>query len=175
MFFVKIQFSFQGEASISDRFAIEIKIGGLGDANLYKMPDLHVVFASVNDYIIVYIPLQHVNSELLKSMRRGTDSEKTIRLMNKFREEVPDMAIRTTLIVGYPGETEAHFEELKQFVRNTRFDRLGCFAYSHEENTHAYNLMDDVPEEVKERRVAELMELQEQISFELTCCKGMSM
>lgn len=113
------------------------------------------------------IPLQHVNSELLKSMRRGTDSEKTIRLMNKFREEVPDMAIRTTLIVGYPGETQEQFEELKEFVKNTRFDRMGCFAYSHEENTHAYNLVDDVPEEEKERRVAELMELQGQISFEM--------
>lgn len=113
------------------------------------------------------IPLQHVNSELLKSMRRGTDSEKTIRLMKKFREEVPDMAIRTTLIVGYPGETREQFEELKEFVRNTRFDRMGCFAYSHEENTHAYNLVDDVPEDEKERRVAELMEVQEQISFEM--------
>ena len=113
------------------------------------------------------IPLQHVNSELLKSMRRGTDSEKTIRLMNKFRKEVPDMAIRTTLIVGYPGETREQFEELKEFVKNTRFDRMGCFAYSHEENTHAYNLVDDVPEDEKEQRVAELMELQGQISFEM--------
>lgn len=113
------------------------------------------------------IPLQHVNSELLKSMRRGTDSEKTIRLMNKFRKEVPDMAIRTTLIVGYPGETREQFEELKAFVKNTRFDRMGCFAYSHEENTHAYNLVDDVPEDEKESRVAELMELQGQISFEM--------
>ena len=113
------------------------------------------------------IPLQHVNSELLKSMRRGTDSEKTIRLMKKFREEVPGMAIRTTLIVGYPGETREQFEELKEFVRDIRFDRMGCFAYSHEENTHAYNLVDDVPEDEKERRVAELMQLQEQISFEM--------
>lgn len=113
------------------------------------------------------IPLQHVNSDLLKSMRRGTDSKKTIRLMNKFREEVPGMAIRTTLIVGYPGETREQFEELKEFVKNTRFDRMGCFAYSHEENTHAYNLVDDVPEDEKERRVAELMELQGQISFEM--------
>ena len=112
------------------------------------------------------IPLQHVNTELLKSMRRGTDSKKTISLLRKFREQVPDMAVRTTLIVGYPGETEEHFEELKEFVRTSRFERMGCFAYSHEENTHAYNLEDDVPEEVKERRVSELMELQEQISFE---------
>lgn len=113
------------------------------------------------------IPLQHINTELLKSMRRGTNSSKTIELMNKFREAVPDMAIRTTLIVGYPGETRENFEELKEFVRTTRFERMGCFAYSHEENTHAYLLKDDVPEEEKNKRVAELMEIQEQISFEL--------
>ena len=117
------------------------------------------------------IPLQHINTDLLKSMRRGTSSEKTIELLKKFREKVPQMAIRTTLIVGYPGETRAHFEELKEFVRTTRFDRMGCFAYSHEENTHAYKLQDDVSEKEKERRVAELMELQEQISFELNQTK----
>jgi ribosomal protein S12 methylthiotransferase len=87
--------------------------------------------------------------------------------MNKFRDEVPGMAIRTTLIAGYPGETREQFEELKEFVKNTRFDRMGCFAYSHEENTHAFNLVDDVPEDEKERRVAELMQVQEQISFEM--------
>ena len=113
------------------------------------------------------IPLQHINTQLLKSMRRGTSSDKTIELINKFRERVPDMAIRTTLIVGYPGETEEHFEELKEFVKNTRFERMGCFAYSHEENTHAFKLEDDVPESVKEKRVAELMEIQGQISFDL--------
>ena len=113
------------------------------------------------------IPLQHINSELLKSMRRGTSSEKTIDLIEKFRERVPEMAIRTTLIAGYPGETEAQFEELKEFVRKTRFERMGCFAYSHEENTHAYLLQDDVPEEIKEQRVSELMEIQGQISFDL--------
>lgn len=113
------------------------------------------------------IPLQHISTDLLKSMRRGTNAEKTIELIQKFRERVPEMAIRTTLIVGYPGETETHFEELKEFVRNIRFDRMGCFAYSHEENTHAYLLEDDVPEETKTKRVAELMEIQEQISFEL--------
>ena len=113
------------------------------------------------------IPLQHINSELLRSMRRGTSSEKTIALLEEFRAMVPDMAIRTTLIVGYPGETEEQFEELKDFVRATRFERMGCFAYSHEENTHAYLLEDNVPEEVKERRVSELMEIQGQISFDL--------
>ena len=113
------------------------------------------------------IPLQHINSELLKSMRRGNNAEKTIDLIKKFREMVPEMAIRTTFIAGYPGETEAQFEQLKEFVRSTKFERMGCFTYSHEENTHAYLLNDDVPEEVKERRVAELMEIQGQISFDL--------
>ena len=113
------------------------------------------------------IPLQHINTELLKSMRRGTSSDKTINLIQKFREKVPNMAIRTTLIVGYPGETIAQFEELKQFIIDSRFERMGCFAYSHEENTHAYKLVDDVPEDIKEQRVAELMEIQGQISFDL--------
>ena len=112
------------------------------------------------------IPLQHINSDLLKSMRRGTTHEKTDALLAKFREMVPDMAIRTTLIVGYPGETEERFQEMKEWVREQRFDRLGCFTYSHEENTHAFELVDDIPQEVKEARVEEIMELQSQISWE---------
>ncbi len=112
------------------------------------------------------IPLQHINSDLLKSMRRGTTAEKTNDLLRKFREYAPDMAIRTTLIVGYPGETEEVFQQLKNWVAEQRFDRLGCFTYSHEENTHAYHLQDDIPQEVKERRVEEIMELQSQISWE---------
>jgi len=113
------------------------------------------------------IPLQHINDEVLKSMRRGTSHKKTTDLIHKFREEVPNMAIRTTLICGYPGETEAQFQEMKQWVQEMRFDRLGAFAYSHEENTHAYKLEDNVPEDVKEARVAEIMDVQGQISFEL--------
>jgi ribosomal protein S12 methylthiotransferase len=113
------------------------------------------------------IPLQHINTELLTSMKRGTTAEKTRKLLEEFRAKVPDMAIRTTFILGYPGETEAQFEELKQFVKDSRFDRMGCFAYSHEENTGAYSLKDNVPEKVKQKRVAELMEIQSQISFEL--------
>lgn len=113
------------------------------------------------------IPLQHINTDLLKSMRRGTSAEKTTDLIRKFREAVPDMAIRTTFIAGYPGETGTQFEELKKFVENTRFERMGCFTYSHEENTHAYLLNDDVPEAEKEKRVGELMEIQGQISFDL--------
>ena len=113
------------------------------------------------------IPLQHINTEILKSMRRGTTHDKTNALLKQFRNAVPEMAIRTTLIIGYPGETDEIFKELKEWVKITRFDRLGAFAYSHEENTHAAKLVDDVPEEIKEKRVAEIMEMQSQISFEL--------
>lgn len=113
------------------------------------------------------IPLQHINDEILKSMRRGTNHEKTTRLLKEFRQMVPQMAIRTTLIVGYPGETQEHFEELKDWVKEMRFERLGCFTYSHEENTHAYTLEDNVPEEVKQERANEIMEIQSQISWEL--------
>ena len=113
------------------------------------------------------IPLQHIADPVLKSMRRGTTKAKTDQLLRKFRDSVPGMAIRTTLIVGYPGETEEDFEMLKNWVKETRFERLGCFTYSHEENTHAYQLEDDVSEEIKEQRAAEIMEIQGQISWEL--------
>ncbi|MDT0608293.1 30S ribosomal protein S12 methylthiotransferase RimO [Croceitalea rosinachiae] len=113
------------------------------------------------------IPLQHIADPILKSMRRGTTKAKTTKLLKDFRETVPEMAIRTTLIVGYPGETEEDFQTLKQWVIDMRFERLGCFTYSHEENTHAYNLVDDVPEEVKQQRANEIMEVQSQISWEL--------
>ena len=113
------------------------------------------------------IPLQHISDDLLKSMRRGTTHEKTTNLLKEFRAKVPKMAIRTKLIVGYPGETEEHFQELKEWVKEMRFERLGCFTYSHEENTHAYNLEDNVPQEVKQERANEIMEIQSQISWEL--------
>lgn len=113
------------------------------------------------------IPLQHIADPILKSMRRGTTQAKTTKLLQDFRNAVPEMAIRTTLIVGYPGETEADFQTLKQWVQEMRFERLGCFTYSHEENTHAYTLEDDVPEEVKQERANEIMEIQSQISWEL--------
>ncbi|MBO0331934.1 30S ribosomal protein S12 methylthiotransferase RimO [[Muricauda] lutisoli] len=113
------------------------------------------------------IPLQHISDSILKSMRRGTTQAKTTKLLKDFREAVPEMAIRTTLIVGYPGETEEDFETLKQWVQEMRFERLGCFTYSHEENTHAYNLEDDVPQEVKQERANIIMEIQSQISWEL--------
>lgn len=113
------------------------------------------------------IPLQHISDTILKSMRRGTTQAKTTKLLQNFRAAVPEMTIRTTLIVGYPGETEEDFQTLKSWVEEMRFERLGCFTYSHEENTHAYNLVDDVPEEVKQQRASEIMELQSQISWEL--------
>jgi len=113
------------------------------------------------------IPLQHINSEILKSMRRGHTREVTENLIQNFRNAVPDLAIRTTLIAGYPGETLEKYEEMKQWVIDSRFDRLGVFAYSHEEDTHAEKLDDDVPEKEKQRRVSELMEIQAGISFEL--------
>lgn len=113
------------------------------------------------------IPLQHISDSILKSMRRGTTQAKTTKLLQDFRAAVPGMAIRTTLIVGYPGETEEDFQTLKQWVIAMRFERLGCFTYSHEENTHAYTLVDDVPEEVKQDRANQIMEIQSQISWEL--------
>ena len=113
------------------------------------------------------IPLQHISDTVLKSMRRGTTREKTTSLLEDFRAIVPQMAIRTTLIVGYPGETEEDFNTLKKWVAEMRFERLGCFTYSHEEHTHAYSLKDDVPESVKQERANQIMELQSQISWEL--------
>lgn len=117
------------------------------------------------------IPLQHVADNVLKSMRRGTNREKTYRLMEQFRAKVPNMAIRSTLITGYPGETEEDFNQLKQFVRDVRFDRLGVFTYSHEDNTHAYSLEDNVPFELKQERAQELMEIQQGISADLNAEK----
>lgn len=111
------------------------------------------------------IPLQHINTRILTSMQRGIDREGTLSLLDRFRQKLPDAAIRTTLIVGYPGETEADFEELKEFVRQARFDRMGCFAYSPEEGTPAEPLGDPVPDEEKQQRVSKLMAIQEQISL----------
>ena len=113
------------------------------------------------------IPLQHISDSVLKSMKRGFGKEKINNLLKDFRERVPGMSVRTTLIFGYPGETEENFDELKQWVKEMRFERLGCFTYSHEENTSAYLLKDDVPEEIKIKRANEIMEIQSQISWEL--------
>jgi ribosomal protein S12 methylthiotransferase len=112
------------------------------------------------------MPLQHITDNMLRSMRRGTTKQKTIDLVNAIRDKVPGMALRTTLITGYPGETMQDFEEMYDWVEETRFDRLGCFTYSHEEKTHAHSLIDDVPEEIKQERVEAIMELQQGISYE---------
>jgi len=113
------------------------------------------------------IPLQHISDNMLKSMRRGTTKEKTIQLIDTIRDKVPGIAIRTTLITGYPGETEKDHEEMLQWVENTKFDRLGAFTYSHEDNTHAFSLKNDVSEEIKKERANAVMEIQQGISFEL--------
>jgi len=112
------------------------------------------------------MPLQHISDDMLKSMRRGITKQKTIDLVNQIRDKVPGIAMRTTLITGYPGETERDFEEMLQWVEETKFDRLGCFTYSHEEKTHAHQLVDDVPEEVKQQRADAIMEVQQGISFD---------
>jgi ribosomal protein S12 methylthiotransferase len=113
------------------------------------------------------IPLQHGSTNMLQLMRRGITREKTEQLLHTIREKVPGIAIRTTMITGHPGETEKEFQELMDFVEKSRFDRLGVFGYSHEENTHSYSFTDDVPAEVKEERTEAVMELQQGISLEL--------
>lgn len=113
------------------------------------------------------MPLQHASTNMLKAMRRGITREKTTELIHQIRDKVPGIALRTTLIAGYPGETEADFEEMKDWVQEMRFDRLGVFTYSHEENTHAYSSKDDVPAKVKTKRANAIMEIQSEISLEL--------
>ena len=113
------------------------------------------------------IPLQHISDEILKSMRRGSTKLKTNNLITNLRKQIPEISIRTTLIVGYPGETKTHFKELCDWVKEMKFERLGCFKYSHEENTHAYNLIDDVAEIEKQRRLEKIMSIQKEISREL--------
>lgn len=112
------------------------------------------------------IPLQHISDPILKSMRRGTTQKKTTDLIENIRKILPEIALRTTLIVGYPGETDADFKTLKQWVKAMRFERLGCFTYSHEENTHAHQLEDNVPQEIKQERANEIMKIQSEISWE---------
>ena len=117
------------------------------------------------------IPLQHGSTNMLKIMRRGTTRQKTEDLLDKIRDTVPGIAIRTTLITGHPGETEQDFQEMMTFVERSRFERLGVFTYSHEEQTHAHAMPDDIPEEVKEERAAQIMDLQQSISSEINSQK----
>lgn len=121
------------------------------------------------DNICKYLdmPLQHITDPMLKSMRRGITKRRTIELLGEIRAKVPNIALRTTLIAGYPGETEKDVEEVIEFVEQTKFDRLGVFTYSHEENTHAHTLIDDVPNDEKQARADRIMEVQQDVSFEL--------
>jgi ribosomal protein S12 methylthiotransferase len=111
------------------------------------------------------IPLQHISDRILRSMKRGANKADTLALIKRFRAELPDAAIRTAFIVGYPGETRAEFDELLEFVAEAKFDRVGVFTYSHEEDTHAYHYADTVPEDVKRARAAKLMEVQAEIAL----------
>ena len=117
------------------------------------------------------MPLQSGSTEILKKMRRGITREKTEDLINAIRDKVPDIALRTTLIAGHPGETEADYEETYQFVEKMRFDRLGVFTYSHEDQKHSYSFEDDIPAEVKQERADEIMAMQQDISMELNQSK----
>ena len=130
----------------------------------FPMDVLTVMAASDKVCNYLDMPLQHASDSILKSMRRGITQEKTEKLLADIRKTVPGIAIRTTLIVGFPGETEEDHANLLDWVARMKFERLGCFTYSHEENTHAYKLEDDVPEEVKKKRVEEVMDLQAGIS-----------
>ena len=133
----------------------------------FPMDVLDVMNAKTNVNFYLDIPLQHGSTRILQSMRRGITREKTEELVEEIRAKVPGIAIRTTLIVGYPGETKEDFQDMYDFVEKMRFDRLGVFTYSHEENTHAYSLEDDVPEKTKRERADKIMELQSGISYEL--------
>jgi len=135
--------------------------------NGFPLDVLEVIKAEPKICNYIDIPIQHISDKILKSMKRGSSMKKINTLLNSFRDIVPGIAIRTTLIVGYPGETDEDFELLKSWLREIKFDRLGCFTYSHEENTGAYDLVDNVPEIVKNQRLNDIMELQSQISWEL--------
>ncbi|KAA5549258.1 30S ribosomal protein S12 methylthiotransferase RimO [Adhaeribacter rhizoryzae] len=133
----------------------------------FPMDALKVMAERENICKYLDMPLQHISDNMLKTMRRGISKRRTIELVDSIRQQVPDIALRTTLIAGHPGETQQDFEELYHFVEQTRFDRLGIFTYSHEESTHAFTLPDDVPAEVKQERADAIMELQQGISLEL--------
>ncbi len=133
----------------------------------FPMEVLNVMNAKKNVCNYLDMPLQHISDNMLKSMRRGITKQKTIDTVNQIRDKVPGIAIRTTLIAGYPGETEQDHEEMLQWVQDSKFDRLGIFTYSHEENTHAFNLKDDVNEKTKKKRADAVMAVQQEISFNL--------
>ena len=163
-----------GTRSLSKLLKELVKVDGIEWIRLhYAFPNgfpvdvLEVINSEPKICNYIDIPLQHISNKILKSMKRGASMEKINDLLQMFRDKVPEIAIRTTLIVGYPGETNEDYELLKEWVKNTKFDRLGCFTYSHEENTGAYKLIDDVSQKIKNERLNEIMEIQSQISWEL--------
>ena len=163
-----------GKRNLSKLLKELVKVEGIEWIRLhYAFPNgfpldvLEVINSEPKICNYIDIPLQHISDKILKSMKRGASMDKINKLLQNFKNKVPGIAIRTTLIVGYPGETSEDFDLLKIWVKKSKFDRLGCFTYSHEENTGAYNLIDDVPEEIKHKRLNEIMEIQSQISWEL--------
>lgn len=163
-----------GKRNLSKLLKELVKVEGIEWIRLhYAFPNgfpldvLEVINSEPKICNYIDIPLQHISDKILKSMKRGASMDKINNLLQNFKNIVPGIAIRTTLIVGYPGETNEDFDLLKKWVKKSKFDRLGCFTYSHEENTGAYNLIDDVPEEIKHKRLNEIMEIQSQISWEL--------
>ena len=163
-----------GKRNLSKLLKELVKVEGIEWIRLhYAFPNgfpldvLEVINSEPKICNYIDIPLQHISDKILKSMKRGASMDKINNLLQNFKNKVPGIAIRTTLIVGYPGETSEDFDLLKKWVKKSKFDRLGCFTYSHEENTGAYNLIDDVPEEIKHKRLNEIMEIQSQISWEL--------
>ena len=163
-----------GKRNLSKLLKELVKVEGIEWIRLhYAFPNgfpldvLEVINSEPKICNYIDIPLQHISEKILKSMKRGASMDKINKLLQNFKNKVPGIAIRTTLIVGYPGETSEDFDLLKKWVKKSKFDRLGCFTYSHEENTGAFNLIDDVPEEIKHKRLNEIMEIQSQISWEL--------
>ena len=163
-----------GKRNLSKLLKELVKVEGIEWIRLhYAFPNgfpldvLEVINSEPKICNYIDIPLQHISDKILKSMKRGASMDKINNLLQNFKNKVPGLAIRTTLIVGYPGETNEDFDLLKKWVKKSKFDRLGCFTYSHEENTGAFNLIDDVSEEIKHKRLNEIMEIQSQISWEL--------
>jgi ribosomal protein S12 methylthiotransferase len=161
-----------GERKLKDLLVALTKVDGLEWIRLHyaypsQFPEEILPLMAEDNNICKYldIPVQHISDNVLKIMRRGITRRRTYELLNTIKEKVPGITLRTTILVGHPGETIEDFEELKQFVQDFEFDRLGVFTYSHEENTHAHTLIDDVPAEEKQRRAEELMALQEEISM----------
>lgn len=167
-----------GERKLKDLLEALTKVEGLEWIRLHyaypsQFPEDILPLMAEDNNICKYldIPVQHISDNVLKIMRRGITRRRTYELLNTIKEKVPGITLRTTILVGHPGETLQDFEELKQFVQDFEFDRLGVFTYSHEENTHAHTLIDDVPAEEKQRRAEELMALQEDISLRKNLAK----